>query len=199
MNVPRIIIIIFILVFLMTSYSGKYGCVQWIREIEIIVIDDKTGNPLPDIIVYYNVEKGQIQRLVDSTFTRIVEKQFITNENGICIIPQKRHFRWPLDLQFIASDTIAINIDVDDKIKNQYNSDAMAFWSRFDIYESFNVEYFYNKNKKYKGFVIFSLESSIEKYHNFEKTREYNRFNLLFNYNLTGKQKDKFVVRLKRQ
>ena len=41
MNVPRIIIIIFILIFIMISYSDKYGCVQWTREIEIIVIDDK--------------------------------------------------------------------------------------------------------------------------------------------------------------
>lgn len=182
----------------MISYSDKYGCVQWTREIEIIVIDDKTGNPLPNILVYYNVEKGQVQRLVDSTFFRIIEKKYITDANGICIIPQKCHFKWPLNIQFIASDTIVINIDIDEKIKSKYDSDAIAFWSRFDIYENFNVEYFYNKNNNYKGFVIFSLESSIKQFYNFEKTRNYNIFDLLFNYNLTGKQKDKFVVRLKR-
>lgn len=196
MNITRLIIM-FILVLMMTSCSGKYGCIQWTREIEIIVVDDLTGNPLPNIIVYYTVKKGQMQRLVDSTFFRIVEKQFKTDENGICIIPQKRYFRWPIGLQFIASDTIAINLDVDDEIKQKYACDAAAFWSRFHIYENFNVEYFYIKNENYKGFVIFSQESKLEKFHDFEKKREYNRFDLLFNYNLTGNQKDKFVVRLR--
>lgn len=188
--------IIIVLLITITGCAGKYGLFQSTREIELIIVDDESGKPLPKIMIYYTVEKGEVVRFVDTTFFRVVEEQYLTDQDGRCSIPKKWYIKYPFGLQWISSDQVAINIDVDDEIKKNYVNDAAAFWSRFNIYEDVNVEYFYNKNTKYKGYVIFSLESFMEKYHNSEKTIKLKNHDLLYNFNLTGNKKNRFVIRL---
>jgi len=179
--------------------TGELNISQITREVEIVVLDEKTEKPLSGIVVYYQVKKGQMRRFVDSTFFEINEKVFKTDKNGSCIIPSERYFKYPLNMQWISSDTISVNIDVSDNIKKQYCDEAKAFWSHFSIYGNYNTEMYFCKNINYKGYVVYSLESYLREEGEQERPRSYEKYDLLFNYNLTGSNKDRFVIRLKRK
>ncbi len=152
----KILVFVFILLIIniMIFIQGDNRIYETVRGLKVVVVDKATGKFLPDIVVYYCISKGQLLPSLDSTYYEIIMEKYITNKIGICAIPKHCYWKWP-KIQWTSADIIAVNLDVIDRIKNEKGGDAKGFWAYFNIFESNNYEYYYNKNEKYRGKVIY--------------------------------------------
>lgn len=148
--------IFIMVVVLMIIFANDYtrNIYEPIRGLQVIVVDKETGEFLPDIVIYYSLEKGQLLPSLDTTSYAVFEEKYVTGKGGVCNIPKRRYWKWPF-VQWTHCDIIAVNIDVIDRIKKEEGGDAKGFWTYFNIQEMCNYDYFYNKNPKYRGEVIY--------------------------------------------
>lgn len=161
--VAKIIVFIFVMVIvilILGSPPYTRGIYETVRGIKVVVVDSTTGKFLPDIVVYYSLDKGQLLPSLDTTSYTIVTEKYVTNKGGICYIPKHRYWKWPIT-QWTQNDSIAVNIDVIDRIKKEEGDDAKGFWKYFNIFERLNVDYYYNKNNKYRGAVMLFSRNGI--------------------------------------
>lgn len=145
-------IFVMVIVSLFLFIQGDSRIYETVRGLTIVVVDKETGEFLSDIVVYYQIEKGQLLPSLCSTAYSIVEEKYVTNKGGICKIPKHRYWKWP-KIQWTQHDIIAVNLDVIDEIKKQ-EGEAKGFWKHFNVFEMGNYELFYRKNSKYRGQVI---------------------------------------------
>lgn len=193
----KILVIIFILTItsIMLFIRWDSNIYETVRGLKIIVIDEATNKPLPNTIIYYCIDKGQLLPSLDTTSHTIVMEKYITDKKGMCTIPKHSYWKWP-KIQWTQNDQIVINIEVIDKIKKEEGRDAKAFWLYFNIFEMANYEYYYNNNEKYRGEVILFSKNG---YLNLEGKHMYKfkRFDLLYE-DLKAKD-DIIIVKLKQK
>ncbi len=198
-TILKIKIIIFalgvILLFVVFFYHGDKSIYRTVRGMRIFVIDEVTQKPIPNIIVYYNIEKGQLLPWLCTTTFRVIEEKYEADKNGMCFIPRRGFWVIPL-IQWISGDSIAVNLDVVDKIKKEMGDEAKGFWSYFDPTGFHNVQLYYNKNRNYKGKVIYFRKGAWRETDSLELIREEKVYS--FEFQELSYNNDIVIVQLKR-
>ena len=88
------------------------GCTT-VRGVELHIVDDETGEPIPNICVNYSLSKWK-SRFPEFEEIIVKPKKFFTNEKGIVYIKKSYNFTlgW---FRFVGGENFYINIDIDDK------------------------------------------------------------------------------------
>lgn len=178
-----IITIVLILIFIT-------NCIDTIRTVSIIVVDEQSNEPLSDVIIHYSV--GIIG--LDYTTWGTYEKQKIqivykTDKNGMVIIPRRIILKLPEEQ--INYEEVAINIDISQDIRELYKDIRFGLTG-----ETGAEEDLFNPMINYRGYIIVS-GSSVD--YDVTKKGEVQEkiFDILWNKDSLTKEKEDIVVKLK--
>jgi hypothetical protein len=84
-----------------------------IQPVTLKITDSETGLPLPNITVFYELQKVRIVWPLETRFITIDRQRFITNSNGKITVQTRRNFLWPHE-EF-ANISFFINIGIRNK------------------------------------------------------------------------------------
>ena len=147
---------LFLLFFLLlTGIISALGLHETI-EMEILVIDNDTGMPLPNISVIHMLQKVT-GLFVDGTFTIIECEEYHTDENGYVRIPKRRLSSLKMN-ESIYSEHIFINIDTSVEYESLFNR---YFDLNSTFLNNFRIQYFYPNTEYYSAYIIFHKKKRI--------------------------------------
>jgi len=118
-----------------------------IRGIEVQVLDDETNEPLAGICVWYVLQKSKPHNFVDSAYEIIILRKMETDENGIVIIEPSTVFLGPF--QYISSESIFVNIDVNNENNKEKISEHFSFYFLSSHRRTYNDEKIAIPNNNY--------------------------------------------------
>ena len=95
--------------------------IRYIRELELHIVDNETNEPLPNIKIFFCLEKASLQNIIgDWNFTRIYKNIFVTNDNGKIVIPEESI--WFGSFRDLNAVDLYINIDFNEDCKLYYKN-----------------------------------------------------------------------------
>jgi len=164
-----------------------------LRGIELHIIDAETGNPIPDINVYYYLRKTK-QRIVDYDFAVIAKKKFVTNENGIIYIkPRVIKLR---QRHRLYGENIYINIDVK---SFRLFIDKFYYLSFYFLLTSSSREKIFFPNEEYYPAVVINFNNSPDGYTIIQETKDLKVKNDQALSDLTEENDIKITIELRRR
>jgi len=108
------------------------------RGVELNIIDAETNEPIPNILVKYQLFKVMPSNFVESKYSLVINKIAKTNEKGIVRIKPSFVFLWLF--QSIDNEVIFINIDEENRTKNSYINFVDYFiFSNSKNYNNMNI------------------------------------------------------------
>jgi hypothetical protein len=159
----------FLLFFMICSNMLFAIGLKKIRGVELQVVDIETGNPLPNISVYYYLTKSKINFNVsvpgDVLEVVIEKKRLFTDEKGIVHI--KKRFVFLGLLQTLENECFYINIDTD---KEEQDPDKKYYFSRYFIIDRSDDIIF--PTQEYYPAVVYNVYNSLDGYVVLQEARD---------------------------
>ena len=123
-------------------------CVTYYQGFELQVVDDETNEPIPNIVVYHQVQKIKPVYFIESESESVIQEKLTTDENGIVNIKGKmiRLGFW----EFITDEDLYINVsstkgnDIGETIDN-----LDGFFTGFKV--SYDYHGIFSPNQQYNS------------------------------------------------
>lgn len=111
-----------------------------VRELELYIIDNDTNEPIPNIVVFYELVKSSPVFFIEVRYTTIDKKMLVSDENGRIVLPN-RSFIFGY-FQNLLNESFCINIDFTDEYKSYYEKVIYKFNIHDQTFKYFNALYF---------------------------------------------------------
>jgi hypothetical protein len=141
---------------------------ETVRELELHIIDNDTNEPIPNISVFYHLDKVSPVFIVEVKYTTIDEKLLVSDENGKIIVPRRSFLFGPF--QELLSESLYININFTEEYKKYYENyyglefdfdNQMTYY--FVSYDNRDGVFFINQNYYPAVAHIFAVDGSYVK------------------------------------
>lgn len=183
----------FISIFLFIVSLVIISFFSYIRGIEILVIDEKTKQPLHNINAIYSIELAGLDISKMGYYYRKVSTSKFKVINGVLIINPKIILKLPWEKPGV--ELIYLNIDLRNSTPEKKLFDFVKYFNIHD-FEKENVEKFFNPNVNYRGFIVCSTSWALDESKQGGTKRKY--FDILWNSEGLVKDSQRITVALKR-
>jgi hypothetical protein len=180
-------IVILILVAVGLTNFSMYK--EEVRPIKLQILDEVTGEPVRNTIVYYRVQTARIKNilglpLIDPVYYRnVVEERYYTDEQGCLNLPRRKVY---LKLyEHVGREHIYVNLELIKKTEKME-----------DFFKA-TIEKNYNPIGYLKGVIIYSSKYDIHPT-DYRPTVEADIFERVLNEKSLLKNSDELIIRLRR-